>query len=126
MYHIWYNANMATTFKLQVVFFKSSSGKEPVREWLKKLDKEDRKIIGEDIKTVQFGWPLGMPLVRKMDKGLWEVRIQLENRIARVLFTSHQGIMVLLHGFIKKSQKTPSNDLKIAKQRMQTLGGHNE
>ncbi len=118
--------NMTTTFTLQVVFYKSASGKEPVRDWLKQLDKEDRKIIGEDIKTVQFGWPLGMPLVRKMDKGLWEVRIQLHNRIARVLFTSHQGVMVLLHGFVKKSQKTPANDLKIAKQRMQTLGGQNE
>lgn len=126
MYQSWYSTGMATTFKLQVVFYRSASGKEPVREWLKKLDKEDRKIIGEDIKTVQFGWPLGMPLVRKMDKGLWEVRIQLDNRIARVLFTSHQGIMVLLHGFIKKSQKTPPNDLKIAKQRMQTLGGQHE
>jgi len=98
---------MATTFKLQVVFYRSASGNEPVREWLKQLEKEDRKIIGEDIKTVQFGWPLGMPLVRKMDKGLWEIRIKLDNRIARVLFTSHQDIMVLLHGFIKKSQKHP-------------------
>ncbi len=117
---------MATTFKLQVVFYRSASGNEPVREWLKQLEKEDRKIIGEDIKTVQFGWPLGMPLVRKMDKGLWEIRIKLDNRIARVLFTSHQDIMVLLHGFIKKSQKTPSNDLRTAKQRIQKLGGHNE
>ena len=126
VYQIWYNGGMATTFKLQVVFYRSESGNEPVRDWLKQLDKEDRKIIGEDIKTVQFGWPLGMPLVRKMDKGLWEVRIKLGNRIARVLFTSHQGIMVLLHGFIKKSQKTPANELKIAKQRMQNLGGQNE
>ncbi len=126
MYQIWYHEVMATTFKLQVVFYRSASGSEPVREWLKQLEKEDRKIIGEDIKTVQFGWPLGMPLVRKIDKGLWEVRIKLDNRIARVLFTSHQGIMVLLHGFIKKSQKTPANDLKISKQRMKNLGGHNE
>ncbi len=117
---------MATTFKLQVVFYRSASGNEPVREWLKQLEKEDRKIIGEDIKTVQFGWPLGMPLVRKMDKGLWEIRVKLDNRIARILFTSHQDIMVLLHGFIKKSQKTPSNDLRTAKQRIQKLGGHNE
>jgi phage-related protein len=67
---------MVANFRLQVVFYKSDSGKEPVRDWLKKLDKEDRKVIGEDIKTVQFGWPLGMPLVRKIEKGLWEVRIQ--------------------------------------------------
>jgi phage-related protein len=117
---------MGTNFRLQVVFYKSASGKEPVRDWLKKLDKEDRKVIGEDIKTVQFGWPLGMPLIRKIETGLWEVRIQLANRIARILFTSHEGLMVLLHGFIKKSQKTPANDLKVAKQRMATFGGQHE
>ena len=117
---------MITNYRLQVVFYKNDSGTEPVREWLKKLGKEDRKIIGEDIKTVQLGWPLGMPLVRKIDKGLWEVRIQLDKRIARVLFTAHHGMMVLLHGFVKKSQKLPSNDLKIAKQRMATLGGRHE
>ena len=126
MNHIWYTIIMETNFRLQVVFYKSDSGKEPVRDWLKKLDKEDRKVIGEDIKTVQFGWPIGMPLVRKIETGLWEVRIQLDNRIARVLFTSHEGLMVLLHGFIKKSQKTPANDLKIAKQRIATFGGRNE
>jgi phage-related protein len=114
---------MVINYKLQVVFYKSGAGKEPVREWLKKLNKDDRKIIGEDIKTVQYGWPLGMPLVRKIEKGLWEVRTQLDNRIARILFTSHKGIMVLLHGFIKKSQKTPAKDLKISKQRMAIFGG---
>ena len=117
---------MVTNFRLQVVFYKSNSGKEPVRDWLKKLEKEDRKVIGENIKTVQFGWPLGMPLVRKIETSLWEVRIQLNNRIARILFTAHEGIMILLHGFIKKSQKTPANDLKVAKQRMATFGDQNE
>ena len=75
-------------------------------------------MIGEDIKTVQFGWPLGMPLVRKMGKELWEVRIHLDGRIARVLFTTMDGVMVLLHGFIKKSVKTPADDLETAKRRM--------
>lgn len=117
---------MVTNFRLQVVFYKSGSGKEPVRDWLKKLGKEDRKVIGEDIKTVQFGWPLGMPFVRKIETGLWEVRIQLKNRIARILFTAYEGVMVLLHGFIKKSQKTPANDLKVGKQRMATFGGQHE
>ena len=117
---------MATIYNLQVVFYRTDSGKEPVRDWLKELKKEDRRVIGEDIKTVQFGWPLGMPLVRKLEKGLWEVRIQLESRIARILFTAHNGIMVLLHGFIKKSQKTPANDLKVAKRRMATIGVHHE
>lgn len=74
----------------------------------------------EDIKTVQYGWPLGMPLVRKMDKDLWEVRIHLQARIARVLFTVSDGKIVLLHGFIKKSQATPQPDLKLAKDRMRS------
>ncbi len=122
----WYSVDMTTIQRLQVAFYKTDSGKEPVRDWLKELNKDDRKVIGEDIKTVQFGWPLGMPLVRKLEKGLWEVRIQLDSRIARILFTSHKGIMVLLHGFIKKSQKTPTKDLKVAKQRMATIGGRYE
>jgi len=113
-------------FRLQVVFYKSAAGNEPVREWLKKLDKEDRRVIGGDIKTVQLGWPLGMPLVRKLEKRLWEIRIQLDSRIARILFTVHTNIMVLLHGFIKKSQKLPDRDLKIAKQRMTNIGGEDE
>ena len=106
---------------LSVVFFRTTSGKEPVREWLKSLPREERRIIGEDLKTVQFGWPLGMPLVRKLDKGLWEVRSRLPDRIARVIFTSGEGWMVLLHGFIKKSQKTPQEDLILAKTRLRML-----
>lgn len=102
---------------LSVCFFRTDAGSEPVRDWLKELSAQDRKTIGEDIKTVQFGWPLGMPLVRKMGKDLWEVRIHLEGRIARVLFTVEEGVMVLLHGFIKKSQSTPPNDLKLAENR---------
>ncbi|MCX7193609.1 MAG: type II toxin-antitoxin system RelE/ParE family toxin [Proteobacteria bacterium] len=104
--------------KLEVRFFKTDGGTEPVRDWLRELSASDRKTIGEDIKTVQLGWPLGMPLVRKMEKDLWEVRIHLENRIARVLFTVSNGTIVLLHGFIKKSQTTPKPDLKLATDRM--------
>ncbi|MEW5838992.1 MAG: type II toxin-antitoxin system RelE/ParE family toxin [Pseudomonadota bacterium] len=103
---------------LDVRFFRTESGNEPVREWLRSLDPADRRAIGEDIKTVQFGWPLGMPLVRKMGKDLWEVRIRLDGRIARVMFTVADGAMVLLHGFIKKSDKTPADDLETARQRM--------
>ena len=84
---------------------------------------EDRKTIGEDVKTVQFGWPLGMPVVRKLDKGLWEVRSRLHNRIARVLFTVDENVMVLVHGFVKKSQKTPQKDLELAKSRVAQLRG---
>lgn len=82
---------------------------------------EDRKVIGTDIKEVQFGWPLGMPLVRKIEKDLWEVRSHLEGRIARVLFTVIEKQMVLLHAFIKKSQKTPQSDLNTAKNRKNQL-----
>lgn len=103
---------------LSVNFYKSDAGTEAVRDWLKALPAEDRKSIGEDIKTVQYGWPLGMPVVRKMDNNLWEVRTKLANRIARVLFTLEGDAMVLLHGFIKKSDKTPAADLKTAKNRM--------
>ncbi len=106
---------------LSVAFFRTETGREPVREWLKSLPRENRRITGEDIKTVQFGWPLGMPLVRKLDKGLWEVRVRLPDGIARVLFTTGERRMILLHGFIKKSQKTPREDLELAKTRLRML-----
>lgn len=103
---------------LEVRFFRTTAGNEPVREWLKSLTREDRKNIGEDIKTAQFGWPIGMPLIRKLEKGLWEVRITLEDGIARVVFTVVANRMILLHGFVKKSQKTPKNDLETAQKRL--------
>ena len=112
---------MTDEMRLRVVFYKTEAGKEPVRDWLKSLPTEEKKIMGQDIKTVQFGWPLGMPLVRKLEKDLWEVRSHLPNRIARVIFTVNDDVMVLLHGFIKKSQKTPTNDLTLARKRLQTL-----
>lgn len=109
--------------RLQVVFFRTAHGSEPVREWLKSLPVADKRIIGEDIKTVQFGFPIGMPLVRKIEAGLWEVRSSLPNRIARVLFTVEDGLMILLHGFSKKSQKTSPVDLKLARERLSRLRG---
>ena len=106
---------------LQVVFFKTDAGNEPVREWLKELPKEERYMIGEDIKKVQWGWPLGMPLVRPLGDGLHEVRTRLPNRIARVFFTVWEERIVLLHGFIKKDQQTPVEDLRLAKKRKDVL-----
>lgn len=106
---------------LDVRFFMTDAGSEPVREWLKDLPAIERKVIGEDIKTVQLGWPLGMPLVRNLGDGIWEVRIKLENRIVRVLFALDQSTMVLLHGFIKKQQATPKSDLDLAKDRLKQL-----
>ncbi len=114
---------MKIEYPLQVFFYKSISGKEPVREWLKNLKKDDRRIIGIDIKTVQFGWPLGMPLIKKIDNNLWEIRSNLNDRIARVIFTICEDAIMLLHGFIKKTQKIPASDLNMAKKRAAHLGG---
>ena len=110
---------MPTT--LDVKFFANELGNEPVRDWLRTLSPIDRKIIGEDIKTVQLGWPLGMPLVRSLGGGMWEVRNRLDNRIARILFVLDGSTMVLLHGFIKKQRVTPQPDLDLAKQRHKVL-----
>jgi phage-related protein len=90
-------------------FYQTDSGNEPVREWLKQLEVSDRKIIGADIKTVEYGWPIGMPTCRSMGKGLYEVRSSLPSeKIARVLFCIYEEEMILLHGFIKKTQKDSS------------------
>jgi phage-related protein len=109
--------------RLKVIFYKSQSGREPVREWLKSLPIQDKKAIGEDIKTVQFGWPLGMPLVRKIESGLWEVRSNTSIGIARVLFTVQAEFIVLLHGFVKKSARTPLDDLSLARKRLAQVRG---
>jgi phage-related protein len=103
---------------LTVVFYRSPSGDEPVRDWLKSLPSNEKRAIGEDIKMVQYGWPMGMPLVRKLTKQVWEVRTQLPTRIARVLFCVHGKQLVLLHGFIKKTRATPTSDLDIATKRI--------
>jgi phage-related protein len=108
--------------RLPAAFYALPSGREPVREWLKSLDAADRKIVGEDIKDVEFAWPIGMPLCRALGKGLWEVRSELtQGRIARVLFCIHGGRMVLLHAFIKKTQKTPGADLDLAARRRKEI-----
>ena len=102
---------------LPALFFRTGTGREPVREWLKELPKNERKRIGEDIMTVQFRWPLGMPLVDHLGSGIWEVRSKLPTRIARTLFFVHEGEIVLLHGFIKKTKKTPQEDRALALRR---------
>jgi phage-related protein len=106
------------SFILNVVFYRTESGNEPVWEWLKELPREDRRQKGGDIKTVQLGWPLGMPLIRKIGRDLWEVRTDLERGIARIFFTVDGNHIILLHGFTKKSQKTPPNELKTALARL--------
>ena len=96
-----------------------------MREWLLDLGRADRKAIGCDIKTAQYGWPLGMPLIRKLEPDLWEVRSAIDRGIARVLFTVEDDVMVLLHGFVKKTAKTPSTDLQVARERRSQLRGPN-
>lgn len=105
-------------------FYRTPAGREPVREWLKELPPADRKTLGEDIKDVEFAWPIALPLVRPLGRELWEVRSSLsKNRIARVIFCVRAGEMVLLHGFIKKTQKTPTQEIDLALKRMR---GSNE
>ena len=104
--------------RIEAVFFRAERGSEPVRDWLKnRLDKDDRYRIGVDIKTVEFAWPVGMPVCRPLGGGLYEVRTNLKDRIARVIFCIHGRHMILLHGFIKKEQKTPAADLALARKR---------
>ena len=110
--------NERTWKRVPAVFYRSDNGNEPVREWLLGLSKDDRKAVGVDIQTVEFGWPVGMPVCRPMKDRLYEVRTNLSNgRISRVLFCFREGNMVLLHGFIKKSQQTSKPDLDLAKKR---------
>ena len=108
--------------RLPAAFYALPSGREPVRDWLKSLDREDRRVIGEDIKDVEFSWPIGMPLCRPFGSGLWEVRSNLsKGRIARVLFCAAGGRMVLLHAFMKKTQRTPDAALALATKRMKEI-----
>lgn len=110
-----------TDKKIKAVFFKTPAGNQPVREWLKELPLDEKKAIGEDIRAVELSWPVGVPLVKKLDANLWEVRTHLPDKISRVFFTVWKGFMVLLHGIIKKSQKTPTEDLALAKKRRNTV-----
>lgn len=115
---------MVEAKRLPARFFASTSGRIPVKEWLLALSDADRKAIGDDIRTAEFGWPIGMPLCRPIvgRKGLWEIRSNLpDGRIARVFFCAFEGEMILLHGFIKKSQKTPDKELDTAEKRMKGL-----
>lgn len=113
--------------KLPAVFYQTASGREPVREWLKTLEYSDRKTIGMDIATLEFSWPVGLPQCRPITerKGLWEVRSTLSGgRIARILFGIHAQQMVLLHGFMKKTKKTPDKEIDLAMTRFKEVLHH--
>ncbi len=110
--------------RIPVVFYRTGGGAEPVRDWLRELPPADRKVIGTDLMRVQEQWPVGMPVCRSLGRGLWKVRSSLaSNRIARVLFCFHNGAAVVLHGFVKKTQRTPPVDLDVARTRMKDVVG---
>jgi len=110
------------TKRLPVRFYRSEAGIEPVRDWLRTLSPDDRRLIGRDMMTVEFGWPVGMPTCRPMGGGLFEVRCTLAgNRAARILFCVHAEMAVMLHGFIKKSRTTPAKDLDLAQRRQRQV-----
>lgn len=108
--------------RIPLRFWRSTSGREPVREWLTELPLDDRRIIGRDMMKVQFGWPIGLPLCRALAGGLWEVRSSLPSkREARVLFGFHEGELIALHAFIKKTQRASPEDLALAKRRLKEV-----
>jgi phage-related protein len=110
--------------EIPVRFYRTSSGIGPVLEWLRDLPKEDRRVLGIDLMRVQVGWPIGMPLARSLGDGLWEMRSTLPSRrTARLLLCFHEGVIVVLHGFIKKTQKTPPDDLELARKRKKEVTG---
>ena len=114
--------NPARLTEIPVAFYRTAGGAEPVLDWLRSLPAKDRRIIGTDLPTVQFGWPIGMPLCRPLGGGLWEVRSSLPSRrIARVLFFVEGERIGMVHGFIKKTQKTPADDLDLARRRMKEM-----
>lgn len=108
--------------RIPLVFFRTLGAREPVRDWLQALDSADRLAIGRDLMRAQWRWPVGMPLCRAMGQGLWEIRTELpSSRIARVLVCLDEGVLVALHAFIKKTQKTPDEELAVARKRQKEL-----
>jgi phage-related protein len=108
--------------KIPLIFFKTLAGNEPVRDWLKELPEAERHAIGRDLMRAQWRWPVGMPLCRAMGNGLWEIRTDLPTqRTARILLCLYQGHLVALHGFIKKTRKTPEEDLTLTRKRQKEL-----
>ena len=108
--------------KIPLVFFSTSAGHEPVRDWLKDLPEAERHAIGQDLLRAQWRWPVGMPLCRPMGSGLWEIRTGLPTkRAARVLLCLYREHLVALHGFIKKTRTTPDEDLELARKRRKEL-----
>lgn len=109
--------------KIAARFYETGAGRKPVREWLMELSDDDRRIVGKDVQKVEFGWPIGMPYCRPLSDGLWEVRSSLShNRISRIIFCIMGNQMILLHAFIKKTQKTPPQEIETAQKRRGDIG----
>lgn len=124
MFYNWY---MNEEKKIIAFFYKTKSGNTPVLEWLRKLGKPDSTVIGSDLRLIEKGWPLGMPLCRSLGDGLFEARSYLSNgRIARVIFFINEGRMGILHGFIKKTQQTPQSYIELAKKRKKEMENDSE
>ncbi len=112
----------ASPQKIPLLFFRSGGGKEPFREWLQNLDEPERHAVGQDLMRAQWRWPVGMPLCRAMGQGLWEIRTNLpSSRTARVFICLHDDALVALHGFVKKTAKTPDAELAISRKRLKEL-----
>ena len=108
--------------KIQARFYLTASGGNPVRDWIMDMSDDDKKLVGRAIQLVEFGWPIGMPYSRKLENDLWEVRANLTSgKIARVIFTLCGDEMVLLHGFVKKTQQTPLSELETARGRLKDV-----
>ncbi|MFM9969294.1 MAG: type II toxin-antitoxin system RelE/ParE family toxin [Burkholderiales bacterium] len=108
--------------KIVARFYQAGDGTCPVREWLRKLPVVDKHAIGGDLARVEFGWPIGMPVCKSIGDGLWEVRSRLPSeRTARLIFYIADGEAFVLHGFIKKTTKTPKADLALARKRKKEL-----
>lgn len=108
--------------KITARFYHSESGNSPVLEWLRSLPSDGRTEIGQDLMRVQYRWPIGMPLCGHLGDGLWEVRSTLPSRrIARLVFCTADDELYVLHGFIKKTQKTAVADLELARKRMKEI-----
>ena len=125
MYQLWYILGMEVEKKIHADFFKTEQNNEPVRDFLKALSPEDKKSVGADIMAVEMSWPIGYSMVRKLDTDLWEVRTGIsDKRICRIMFTVSGNTMILLHAFVKKTQKTPKEDMELGKKRRNlVLGG---
>lgn len=112
--------------RIEIFFYMTGSGKEPVREFFLELSDDEKKIIGTDLKVVQWRWPTGEPLVKNLGHSIFELRSTLKNRIARVLFSQHQDKLILLHAFVKKTQKTDDKDIKLAIKRLKEIQNEKE